>query len=518
MKELTGDKRRKTRIHDRGNFLNPTTEVEPNVLSSLHPLPQGANRDRLGFAQWLVSKENPLTARVTANRLWARLFGRGIVETEEDFGTQSATPSHPEVLDWLALEFMRTDWDIKALLKTIVTSSTYRQSSNVSPDIIEKDPNNRLLARGARFRLDYEIVRDQALASSGLLSKKMFGPPVMPWQPDGIWQVVYNGERWITSAGEDRYRRGLYTFMRRTSPYPSSMTYDAPTGEVCAVRRIRTNTPLQALTSLNDPVFVEAAQKLALRAINEGGKKEKDRAAHLFALALIRPATSSELSRIVKLHQETRDELKRNAASAQKLLHYDKNLYVEDREAVLVSDARKASAEWHYTITDPGTEWAQPAFDHTAWKTGKALFGFFEKKEDRKDIVTPWETETLWLRHEFTAPPDKLNNLRVQVRTTSGFEVFLNGVPAAGSQQERTGYYEYVFSPQAMAALKPGRNVIAVRVNRNHGMGTRQSIDLGLVATKAPDYGSPNRDLADQAAWVAVANALLNLDETVTRR
>lgn len=518
LKELPENQRRKTHILERGNFLTPGEEVEANVPAAFAAFPKGAPKNRLGLAEWLVSKENPLTARVTVNRIWARLFGKGIVESEEDFGTQGATPTNQELLDWLATEYMRLNWDTKAILKTIVMSATYRQSSNATPELLEKDPTNRVLARGARFRLDAEVVRDQALAVSGLLSKKMYGPPVMPWQPEGVWQVVYNGERWITSEGEDRYRRGLYTFMRRTSPYPSSMSYDAPTGEICTMRRIRTNTPLQALTSLNDPVFMEAAQQLALRTFREAGKSENARAAHMFQLALVRPPEKEELRRIVSLHREAWKDLKGNSAPAEKLLHYDKTLYKEDREQTVVADARGEGVIWRYTTEDPGSGWLSPGFDDSGWRTGKGLFGAFENEKNQKEVATSWETDTLWLRYEFTAPESKLSDFRLQVKTVSGFEAWINGVSAAGSPQERTGYYEYPVSSAAEPAIKPGRNVLAIRVVRNHEKKGGQSFDAGLVATRAPDFGKRARDDADRAAWVAVANAILNLDETLTRR
>ena len=203
--------------------------------------------NRLGLARWLVDENNPLVARVAVNRLWEQIFGRGLVETSEDFGTQGAPPSHPELLDWLATEFIAKGWSQKALIRTIVLSATYRQSSAVTPELAERDPYNRLFARGPRVRMEAEMVRDVALAASGLLSAKMFGPSVFPLQPDGIWNMPYSSDKWTTSTGEDRYRRSLYTFWRRTSPYPSFMTFDATSRELCTVRRVRTNTPLQAL-------------------------------------------------------------------------------------------------------------------------------------------------------------------------------------------------------------------------------------------------------------------------------
>ena len=307
MKELGKDRQRKTHILLKGDFQSPGEAVSPGVPKVLHDWSHGAT-DRLGLARWLMSSENPLAARVTVNRIWARLFGVGLVETEEDFGTQGALPSHPELLDWLALEFSETQqWSLKKLCKTIVMSATYRQTSKVRKDLAEKDPRNRLLARGARFRLEAEIIRDQALAVSGLLSRKMYGPPVMPPQPDGIWKSVYNGRQWVTSKGEDRYRRGLYTFAKRTSAYPTFLLMDAGSGEVCLPRRIRTNTPTAALAMLNDPVFVEAAQALARRAVKESGKENfVDRLKLMFELTVGRPIKAEELAAVVKLFTEQR--------------------------------------------------------------------------------------------------------------------------------------------------------------------------------------------------------------------
>lgn len=273
MQKAPEENRRKTYVFERGNFLVRGQEVRPGVPGAMPPMPDDAPKNRLGMAQWLVSPENPLTARVMVNRLWEQLFGTGLVETLEDFGTQGSPPSHPALLDWLAFQFMHTHaWCIKRLLKQIVTSATYRQTSRVTPLLLERDPQNRLLARGPRVRLSAEQLRDQALAVSGLLSATMHGPSVMPPQPPGIWHSPYNDTDWQTSDGEDRYRRALYTHWRRTSPYPSMVTFDSPSREFCVSRRIRTNTPLQALVTLNDPVYVEAARALARRMIEEGGE------------------------------------------------------------------------------------------------------------------------------------------------------------------------------------------------------------------------------------------------------
>lgn len=264
MIENNEDQHRPTHVFERGNWLSKGDEVHPDVPKALNPFPKGQPNNRLGFAKWLFSKDNPLTARTAVNRIWEQLFGFGIVETLEDFGTQGAAPSHPELLDWLSLRFMNEhQWHVKKLLKDIVMSATYRQTSSLSNDHLQKDPGNRYLARGPRIRLSAEQIRDQALAVSGLLSEKMFGKSVMPYQPEGIWNSVYNGEKWIESDGEDGYRRSVYTYSKRTSPYPSLMMFDGSSREVCVSRRLRTNTPLQALVTLNDSSFFVAARNFA---------------------------------------------------------------------------------------------------------------------------------------------------------------------------------------------------------------------------------------------------------------
>ncbi|MGE4619002.1 MAG: PSD1 and planctomycete cytochrome C domain-containing protein, partial [Planctomycetota bacterium] len=255
MGQLAKEKERATHILERGFYLNPGPEVVSDVPAFLHPLPDPAKHDRLALAQWLVSTENPLTARVQVNRIWEQLFGLGLVETLEDLGTQGALPSHPELLDWLAVTWQQEDkWSLKALLRRIVTSQTYRRSNYTSDLQRQLDPSNRWLSRASRIRISAETMRDQALALGGILSAKKFGPPVYPPQPDGLWQVVYNGTSWKESAGEDHLRRSLYTYWRRTSPYPTMLIFDSPDRQVCQSRRIRPNTPLQALVNLNDKV------------------------------------------------------------------------------------------------------------------------------------------------------------------------------------------------------------------------------------------------------------------------
>jgi len=323
LRELPADKRRVTRMHVRGNFLESGDEVLPAAPASFHPWPAEAPLNRLGVAQWLCAPENPLTARVAANRVWAQLFGSGLVETQEDFGSQGQPPLHPELLDWLAVEFMSPTsgakpWSWKGLCKTIVMSATYRQSSRVTEELAQRDRYNRLLARGARFRLDAETLRDNALAASGLLSRKMYGPSVMPPQPDGIWRSTYNSDKWVTAVGEDRYRRGLYTFIKRTSPYPAMTTFDAPSREICTIRRSRTNTPLQSLVTLNDPAFVECAQALARRVTREASETPATRIARALESALVRAPRAAEVATLVGLYERRLAEFRGDLAEARR--------------------------------------------------------------------------------------------------------------------------------------------------------------------------------------------------------
>ena len=303
MRELPPNRRRTTHVMIKGNFLVTADEVGPGVPAFFGSLPANAPADRLALAHWLVDRNNPLTARVAVNRVWSQLFGQGLVETEEDFGTQGKPPSHPELLDWLAVSFMDHGWDTKWLVRLLVTSATYRQSARITPEALRKDPANRLLARAPRFRLEAEMVRDQALALSGLLSQKMKGPSVFPPQPAGLWRAAFNGRdrAWTTSDGPERHRRGLYTFWRRTIPYPSMTTFDAPSREVCSVRRTRTNTPLQAFVTLNDPVYVEAAQALARRIVQEGGTSPEERCRYALALCLCNTPKPMQVDELVSL-------------------------------------------------------------------------------------------------------------------------------------------------------------------------------------------------------------------------
>lgn len=317
LQELPADQRRTTRVHLRGSFLTQGDAVQPATPKCWPPLPDDAPRDRLGLARWLVSADNPLTARVQVNRLWAELFGAGLVATGEDFGTQGDRPTHPELLDWLAAEFRDGGWSIRHLLRTIVLSATYGQDSAATPAQRELDPDNRWLARGPAFRLAAETLRDQALAIGGLLAERFGGPSVMPPQPDGIWLQMYSGERWIDAEGDDRHRRGLYTFWRRTSPHPAMLVLDAQSREACVLQRRRTNTPLQALVGWNDPQFHEAARALGVRAAfaAEAGDGDAARLRWAWRRCLLREPNAAELDRLRQLLCSEREQFAADPAA-----------------------------------------------------------------------------------------------------------------------------------------------------------------------------------------------------------
>jgi len=308
-----------TELRIRGGYTNRGERVYAATPASLNPWPANAPVNRLGLARWLVSADNPLTTRVMVNRFWEQLFGRGLVETSEDFGRQGSAPTHPELLDWLAVEFRVGGWSVKRLVRLMVTSATYRQSSHF--DRAVDDPYNRLLARGPRFRLDAETIRDAALLASGLLDARVGGPSVFPVQPEGIWANPYDGSsvKWTTSAGTDIYRRSLYTFLRRTAPYPMMTTFDAPSREFCTVRRVRTNTPLQALNLLNDEALFDMARALAerMRGDQDGGVAA--RLGYGFRRCLTRAPSTAELARLERLYHEQLEIYRRDPAAARQV-------------------------------------------------------------------------------------------------------------------------------------------------------------------------------------------------------
>jgi hypothetical protein len=317
---------RKTYILRRGQYDQRGEEVAAGVPNVLSPLLKDAPANRLGLAKWLTSPAHPLTARVAVNRWWELFFGTGLVETAEDFGVQGALPSHPELLDWLATELIRTGWDQRAILRSIVLSATYRQSSQITRELLELDPRNRLLARGPRYRLPAETVRDNALFVSGLLQQHVGGPSVKPYQPEGLWEdvSVERRDKYVPDQGEGLYRRSMYTFWKRTCPPPAMNALDAPDRETCVIRRARTNTPLQALVLLNDPTYVEAARSLALRVLESATNGSPDafqqRLARAYRLALCREPTADESRVMSKIYQQSLARFRADKSAAEKLL------------------------------------------------------------------------------------------------------------------------------------------------------------------------------------------------------
>ena len=348
---------RVTHLFKRGDRLRPGDEVKPDVPAVLPPLPEDAPRNRLGLAQWIVDRRSPTTARAVANRIWQEYFGQGLVTTPEDFGARVETPSHPELLDWLACEFMDPTvhdqlvmtesecnpdakgarqsggtlhaspqtpdspqpWSIKHIHRLIVNSATYRQSSKITPDLYAKDPYNRLLARGPRVRVEGEVIQDIALSASGLLNLKIGGPSVYPPIPEAVGDTSYGGFIWPETKGPDRYRRGLYTFWKRSLPFPALAAFDAPSAETSCPRRARSNTPLQALTTLNERTFVEAAQAMALRVIKEGGADDRSRATYAFELCTGRKPERADLALLLQFWKEQYDYFENHTAAAVKV-------------------------------------------------------------------------------------------------------------------------------------------------------------------------------------------------------
>jgi len=352
------DKPRQTRMFRRGDFLSPMDKVTPGTPASLHPLPgqDSGQVNRLNLARWLVSDENPLTARVQVNRWWSQIFGRGLVRTVEDFGTQADPPSHPQLLDWLAVEFMHPSvsfsrsgnedesanpWSMKHIHKLIVMSATYQQDSRITPQLLKRDPNNVLLARGPRFRLAAEAIRDNALSISGLLSRKLGGPPVYPPQPSGIWRHVgRNAPKYKTDTGEDRYRRGIYVIWRRSAPYPSFVNFDAPDRAACVVGRTRTNTPLQALTLLNDEAYVEMSWAFARRIATEPKEmNNRERIVWAWRTAVGRRPKDAEADYLLSIYQQQQERFTQDAAAASKLI---------DKQQVPEGVQQDELAAWFY--------------------------------------------------------------------------------------------------------------------------------------------------------------------------
>jgi hypothetical protein len=345
---------RETHVLQRGMYDKPGEVVTPKLPAVLASSASAYPPNRLGLAQWLVDPSNPLTARVTVNRFWQMYFGTGIVKTTEDFGSQGEPPSHPELLDWLATEFVQTGWNVKALHKTIVMSATYRQASRVTPELLAKDPDNRLLARGLNTRLSADIVRDQALAIAGLLVSKIGGPSVKPYQPDGLWNEVGGGGAYVQDHGDNLYRRSLYTFWRRSVPPPSMANFDASARENHMVRPVTTNTPLQALDLMNDVAYVEAARVFAQRVIKEGGKTVSDRIAYAFRVATARFPKPSEAAILLDAFRQNLDQFKSKPDSALKYVstgEYPRDTSLDISELAAYTSVTSLILNLHETVT-----------------------------------------------------------------------------------------------------------------------------------------------------------------------
>ena len=327
------DEKRETHVMARGSYLSPKQKVEADVPQVLNDWKPEWPKNRLGLAKWLVDSENPLTARVIVNRWWGQFFGSGIVSTEEDFGSQSEPPTHPELLDWLAVEFMENGWSMKHIHKLIALSGTYGQSSRVTTAMLERDANNRFFLRGPRFRMTAEMIRDNGLQIAGLLSGKMGGPPVYPPQPDGLWrQTGRNEPKYIAAQTEDRFRRGIYVIWRRAAPYASFVNFDGPDRSACHPKRSRTNTPLQALTLLNDQAYVEMALGFAVSILEKThGQSDQDRITHAVRRALSRDPSDREIKVLLGLLNEQSERLKSDSSIAKSLLSQAPQIEISEK-------------------------------------------------------------------------------------------------------------------------------------------------------------------------------------------
>ncbi|TAD91341.1 MAG: DUF1549 domain-containing protein [Bacteroidetes bacterium] len=348
MVESNSDQYRETRVFERGNWMVKGKTVTPGVPHVLNAMPANAPNNRFGLAMWLTDKKNPLTARTIVNRLWEQLFGAGLVETLEDLGTQGIPPLHKELLDYLAHQLMyEHNWSLKKLLKEIVSSATYQQSSKTTPQLVEKDPNNILLARQSRIRLSGEQLRDQGLAVSQLLNKKMYGRSVMPWQPDGIWLSPYNDAKWATGQAGEQHRRAIYTYWKRTAPYPSMINFDGASREVCIVRRIRTNTPLQALNSLNDSAFLEMSTQFAINISNSRSANAAKKIQLAYETMMYQPIAKGKHKALLKLYEQALAEYQKNRLAASAMMGDYKNENLPETAAMaVVTNALFNLDEW----------------------------------------------------------------------------------------------------------------------------------------------------------------------------
>lgn len=474
-----------THRHHRGEFLSPREELDPVVPDILHDLPEDVTRDRLTFARWLVSRENPLTARVVMNRQWEAFFGRGIVRTTEDFGVQGELPTHPDLLDWLAIEFMERGWSLKQMHKRIVMSDTYRQSSVVSNEASRLDPENKYLSHAPRVRLEAELIRDNALAASGLLSPKIGGPSVFPPQPPGITEAAYGSLSWKVSAGEDRYRRGLYTFNKRTAPYTMFSTFDGPSGEACISRRDPSNTPLQALTMLNSDVLLEAAQNLALETVQSPSGSPQTQIAEMFRRVLVRPPAESELKLLESYYHSQQEKL-----------------LAEPRHAYLIVGAGRLE-RWDFHQ------------DNAGWTAANQA----TTRNENGHLIIESTGNDPFLRTQAEAPAGKIKvSIRMKSSQEGQCQFFWTTEQDVAESADRV----------ASLSVKPGWNEYQTIIETDSPLESLRFDPVGQPGITDVDWielsVGPNRreapasvDPVDWASLTLVARAILNLDEAITK-
>jgi len=472
-----------THIRERGEYLKPTEAVAKlDVPAVLHPLPDQKATDRLALAQWLVDRRNPLTARVVMNRHWAKFFGQGLVRTTEDFGTRGEPPTHPELLDWLATEFMDCGWSQKTMHRLIVTSSTYRQSSQTTAEAMERDPQNLWLARSLRLRVEAEAVRDIALSAAGLLDTTVGGPSVFPPQPAAVTGSAFGGLQWKTETNANRYRRGLYTYAKRTAPYAAFVTFDAPSHEACTVRRERSNTPLQALTMLNDTVFVESSQALARRVMTDTTSSTKDRLIALFRNVLTRPPTSSEMELMQRFLDEQLVRFRGGEVNAVVVAggtHQRWDFAVDTEGWISQQQSNLAVDSGVMRITSSGND--PRIIADIRSPAGLAVLRFRARCQDRHSGRVYWLT--------VDAPEAKEANSTV-------FE-------SVGSE-----WHEYALD------LNAASEIVGLRFDPGQGSGDVEVDWMELSYSRLPEIKA---DTSELAAWTTLSRAILNLDSAITR-
>lgn len=505
-------KPREVKMLNRGDWMDDTGKVVYPATPRFLPSPLSSTpedrRTRLDLAKWIVSSENPMTARVFANRLWAMFFQTGVSRVINDFGMQGEWPEHPELLDRLAAEFIESGWDVKHLVKTIVLSRTYQQSSVGSAELQHRDPQNRLLARQMPRRLDAEFIRDAALASSGLLNDSMYGLPVFPYQPAAHWKHLRFPDRtYRASTGEDQYRRSVYAHWQRTFLHPTFRTFDAPNRDECAMSRQQSNTPLQALALMNDPIFVEAARALAdAVSLLSGSDAEKIRHASLQVLS--REPTEIEVKLLAELLTRERARIADapdTPLALQGVGQYKVGTDKAIADAGGLADGRAQAKTWRYTVSKPPPDWMTPAFNDAAWASGQSGFGAAPNRG--RVVRTKWQTKEIWLRR--TVELDRLPVSRIMtIAYDEDPTVYLNGEKIFAATGYTVAYTQQTLPAEALKHFKIGKNVIAVQCKQTLG---GQYIDVGF------DDRRVSAALREATAFTAVTRALYNLHESITR-